>query len=511
MITYILECLVIQLTFLLTYDLFLKRETFFQWNRIYLLATFAGSLLFPLVRFDSLKTPVPEKLVEYQEFFLQMDEVVAVGGLQESFWQTVDWGYVLYTSVALVMMFWFGIKLYHIYRLKKEGTVSLEKHYVKVVLPKSEQAFSFFRYVFLGEHLPQEKLQTIMEHEMVHVRQWHSLDLMFFELMRIIFWFNPLVYAYQNRISELHEYIADEQASKIDKKKQYELLLSRILESQSFSLVNQFFKQSLIKKRIIMLTKEKSRTIYQLKYTLLFPLVLGILMYTSCSGTENAFQVFDEQEVATGVPASERTLMSFDVIEEAPTFPGCQDAVDKRNCFKEKMQKHILENFKFPEKGSNQDFQGKVEVLFSVLKNGSIENFTDGPNKAFKDEIERVLQLLPKMEPGKQGRETMETLYKFPLSWKYHQSNDQEQNPSAKTKSLESMQVSGELDSSGKTFLGKVVSDQEPLPGVNITIKGKTEKTVSDFDGKFEVKAKKGDILIVQYVGMHTVNFVIEE
>jgi len=508
MITYILQCLVIQLIFLLVYDLFLKRETFFQWNRIYLLTTFVSSLIFPLIQFDFLKTTAPEKLVEYHEFLLQLDEVVIAEHTNTNFLKTIDRSYVLYIIIASAMTFWFVIKLYHIYKLKKRGAVFFEKHYVRVVLPKSKQAFSFFKYIFLGENLPNEKLQAILEHEMVHVRQWHSLDLLLFELMRIVLWFNPLVYIYQNRISELHEFIADEQASKIDKKKQYELLLSKILESQNFSLVNQFFKQSLIKKRIVMLTKQKSKSIYQLKYTLLLPLVLGILIYTSCNGA----QVLNTEEVTTIEGEWDRTIIAFNTVEEVPTFPGCEGVEDKRMCFKEKIQKHIVKHFRIPEKEKEQDFQGEVEILLVILKDGVIENHTNIPNKTINDEIERVVNLLPKMNPGKYKDKITEIFYRFPLSWKFY--NQQENDVSIlsrKPNVVMGMIVTGKLDESGKNFIGKVSDKDGLLPGANITVKGKKEKTVSDFDGKFEISATKGDIIIVQYTEFPTVNFLVKE
>jgi beta-lactamase regulating signal transducer with metallopeptidase domain len=77
--------------------------------------------------------------------------------------------------------------------------------------------------------------------------------------MRIVAWFNPLVYVYQNRISEVHEYIADAEVAKTHKKEQYQLLLTQVFKTQYISFINPFFKSSLIKKRIVMLQKSKSK------------------------------------------------------------------------------------------------------------------------------------------------------------------------------------------------------------------------------------------------------------
>jgi len=83
-----------------------------------------------------------------------------------------------------------------------------------VSLIKSNTAFSFFNYIFLGDSLKKEEREAVLKHEIVHVNQKHTLDLLFFEVLRILFWFNPLVYMYQNKIMLFHEFIADAQAVK---------------------------------------------------------------------------------------------------------------------------------------------------------------------------------------------------------------------------------------------------------------------------------------------------------
>src|SRR5690606_19690448 len=141
----------------------------------------------------------------------------------------------------------------------------------------------FFHYVFLGEYIKDEEKDAIIEHESVHVNHKHTLDLLFFELLRILFWFNPLVYLYQSRMTILHEYIADAKAMKQTSKKQYyQNLLSQVFDTQQISFTNTFYKQSLIKKRIVMLSKSKSHKIHLLKYALLLPAIVGMLIYTSC-------------------------------------------------------------------------------------------------------------------------------------------------------------------------------------------------------------------------------------
>lgn len=291
MIQYILESLIFQLIFLVTYDLFLKKETFFQWNRIYLIGTFTLSLMLPWIRIEALQTAVPNELMGYSSFLWQLDEITLSNQKNNGYlFESLSWGHMVVGIGILVMSSWFLIKLFQILRLRYSGDVVYYKDYIKVVVPESEVAFSFLRNIFLGQNIEKSKQYQIIAHELVHVRQRHTIDLIFFELLRIIFWFNPLVYVYQNRASELHEFIADSAVSKGNKKEQYQLLLSDVFQTQNISFVNQFFKKSLIKKRIIMLQKEKSEKIYRLKYLLLVPVIVGMLLYTSCENEKGEIE-----------------------------------------------------------------------------------------------------------------------------------------------------------------------------------------------------------------------------
>ncbi len=283
MIQYALECIGFQLLFLIIYDFFLKRETFFQWNRVYLIGTYILSMVLPWIKIEALKTNVPKAVVVYPEYLWNTNatEVVLTAPVAESFevpWKSV----VLFGGMALALMI-FLYKLYQIQQLKQKGEVRYLPHFTRVIIQNSEVAFSFFKSIFLGDKVVSKDHESIIQHELVHIKQGHSYDLVFFELLRIANWFNPLVYIYQNRISELHEFIADAQVAKTHKKEQYQLLLSQVFQTQHISFINPFFKTSLIKKRIVMLQKSKSKKIFQLKYLVLVPLVLGMLIYTSAA------------------------------------------------------------------------------------------------------------------------------------------------------------------------------------------------------------------------------------
>ncbi len=291
MLHYIIQTIVFQLFFLMVYDLFLKRETFFNWNRFYLLASVLLSITLPFIKIESFKTVIP---VEYT---IGLSEIVLNGGANEvvndanrPVLETLNtnsesffaWDIVFYLG-CIVAAALFIYKLSRILFLAYKNPKTKFKEAVLVQLLNSELAFSFFNYIFIGEQIKGDEKKAIIAHEEVHVKEKHSIDLLFFEVLRILFWFNPLIYMYQRKIADIHEFVADSEAVKINKTAYYENLLAQVFQTKKVSFINPFFKKSLIKKRIIMLNKTKSKQVNLIKYALLMPMVLGMLFYTSCS------------------------------------------------------------------------------------------------------------------------------------------------------------------------------------------------------------------------------------
>ena len=561
MITYILESLAFQLVFLLAYDLFLKKETFFQWNRTYLLGTFALSIILPWVKVEALTTPMPDGLQTTTVFLTQLNGVVLGPGAEEtSILQQISWPYLVLGLGSLLATIWFAYKLVQIKRLRHKSAVEHYREFTKVTVPQSTSAFSFFRNIFMGEEIQKDKEDNILAHELVHVKQWHSLDLLFFELARIVFWFNPLVYIYQNRVAELHEFIADERAVKHNKADHFEMLLSQAFHTQNISFVNQFFNRSLIKKRIVMLQKKKSKAVWQLKYALLLPLVLGMLVYTSCESEksntvsdserqlsleERLQMLSNEIEGKDSLTESERNqiakmaqtmidqtnksasevngwtvkaginppasverdstdAVAFAVIDEVPIFPGCENAVDKKQCFNEKIVEHIKKHFRYPEAAEKQGIQGRVSILFTIDTNGEISSIKKrGPSEILENEAVRIIERLPKMQPGKHKGETVNVPFAIPITFKL---KDQAKDENEQTHSNKGeMKVGGILANkdNASLFIGKVTDEESMgIPGVTISVVGKNEDVISGFDGHFKIVVNEGETLKFQYIGL---------
>src|SRR5690606_15652535 len=109
----------------------------------------------------------------------------------------------------------------------------------------------------------------------------------------------------------------------------------------------------------------------------------------------------------------------FAVIEDVPVFPGCEDAKDKRACFQEMMQKHIRKHFRYPEIAQEMGVQGRVAVMFTIDKDGSISNVRlRGTDKNLEKEAERIISKLPKMTPGKQRGRAVRVPFRIPITFR---------------------------------------------------------------------------------------------
>lgn len=375
MIQYILECIAFQLVFLVIYDFFLKRETFFQWNRFYLLSTFIVSLVLPLVKIEAFKTTVDQPYVEYGESLWGVNTAIVVGA-QENAGLNISWQMVLFVLGALVSTLLLVYKLRQLYLLRAKGDKISFKEFTQILVPNSNMAFSFFKSIFIGDKVSKTDYTNIIAHELVHIKQGHSWDLLFFELMRIIGWFNPLVYVYQSRISELHEFIADAKVAKRDKNEQYQLLLSQVFQTQNISFINHFFKSSLIKKRIVMLQKSQSKSVFKLKYLTLLPLLLGMLFYTSCENNNKVAEVTNEDVITVS------SVENLSEEEEAKVYTRLKALTNSEEAWTLKVED--LENsIKFESTTEkvfvsgidNEPIQAKMTITNTNGRSKSLKNF----------------------------------------------------------------------------------------------------------------------------------------
>jgi hypothetical protein len=244
---YLLEANLYLLIFYGFYRLFLQNETFYSSNRYYLLLTSTIAFLLPILQLGLLKPkPIIENIALELPLVYTEETVTAlpVAPVQGVF-NFLDYLYPIYLAIALCFAIKLIIGLLKIIKLWLKAK-KLRNGQVTLVELQDQAAFSFFNLLFIHPHLA--KKQTVLNHEMVHIKQKHSFDILFFELLQIICWFNPILYFIKKDIKLLHEYIADEQSTSEEMQKhEYAMfLIENSFGLTPTALTNQIFNQSIL-------------------------------------------------------------------------------------------------------------------------------------------------------------------------------------------------------------------------------------------------------------------------
>lgn len=329
LLNYVAKSVGIFSVFYLVYYIVLRKDTFFTANRHYLLGGILAALALPFLTFTKTtyvaapvstleSTPIPDELPMITHSLVQTE-----AAWTPSFWDVALWIYVLGLTIMFVR---FAVQLISLVRLLRKYPGHAKNGYTFIAITETISPFSFFKYIVYNPKLHSEhELGMILEHEQVHARQWHSIDLILAHLMRTIQWFNPLSWAYKKSIETNLEYLADHTTvQQVRSKKEYQLTLVKA-SSTVFApaLTNQFY-QSFIKKRIIMLNKSNSNKYSQLKLSLVIP-AIAVFLWSFNVKEEIAFlETPNEAELNKSVHAISSSEMDSDVMSSEATAKGVQ-------------------------------------------------------------------------------------------------------------------------------------------------------------------------------------------
>ncbi|WGU69425.1 M56 family metallopeptidase [Capnocytophaga canimorsus] len=210
--------------------------------------------------------------------------------------------------------------------------------------------------IYVGKEQAEET--CVIEHEKVHQKQWHSLDLLFLELMKIVFWFNPLLYFYQKRLVEAHEFEADRQTYPKFQNYYYQTLINQALGTKIDLLTSYWSVPKLIKRRLNMLQQKQKSTKGMSKYLLAIPaLAVSVLMLSAGNAPQNNLsenlpkisvaeaQLTNNQVVNDTIP--------FMKVDKAPRFKECENVSESESfeCFKKRIRCTHSSQFQIPERG----------------------------------------------------------------------------------------------------------------------------------------------------------------
>lgn len=290
------------------YYLFLAKEKTFTFNRFYLLLGLVFAYSIPFVTIETkLITNEKPKLFFEQEIPQQVLQTpVEIQAETFDYTQLLWLIYFIISGILILKM------LYAIVKIKRlKGRKIIYKNRNIVLLEKDIAPFSFLNSIYLSENYFKDgKIDDrIFLHEEIHVKQKHSFDVLFIEIVKAFSWFNPFIYFYKNVMIINHEFIADEEViTKNENIKNYqELILNEVLRQQNLNLIHQFnFNNT--KKRFIMMTNKNSKFAKAKKY---FALPISVILFFAFA--EKIPAQIDSQKNNHTKPANEDRAIPIDL------------------------------------------------------------------------------------------------------------------------------------------------------------------------------------------------------
>jgi hypothetical protein len=313
----------------LAFSVLMRKETFFQLNRMVLLVMVFSSLLIPIL---SIPQPIHERLP------IKLEPIFQVSPMVENPVPTTEPPVILQSALPasesvkpvsipirtiVIFVYLAGVLVSFLLFVYSIGSVLLlfrkarktELNGIRIrIVDHDIPAFSFGRNILISQHDFDTSYEAIVTHERSHIRLGHFYDLMLMELVKIIFWFNPLVYRMVNDLKEIHEFQADDHTlhSGIDAKQYQILIIQKGVGHQKFALANSF-NHCQIKNRITMMNKQKTSKAGLWKVATFLPLLALLLMFCGRKGenvnSEISSSVVSEK-TSTKIEGAWKTILS---------------------------------------------------------------------------------------------------------------------------------------------------------------------------------------------------------
>jgi N-acetylmuramoyl-L-alanine amidase len=270
------------------YHLILEREKMHQFNRFYLLISILISFAIPFITFEIIKiipvvhtieplnTVITSSVIpeyEIQENFIPKEENINLTPY-------ILWS--LYGMISFLLLLRFGKNIWKLISKSKSNPIVKYKNANLVLVEEKTLPHSFLNSIFINfEDYNNRNIEDeLYSHELVHVTQKHTLDILFIEFLKVFFWFNPLFILYKKAIQLNHEFLADEEIVKTYNNVPFyqNLLLNKSNNNQTIYLASNL-NYLVTKKRLIMMTKSTSQKIALLKKVTIVPVLAGLIYF----------------------------------------------------------------------------------------------------------------------------------------------------------------------------------------------------------------------------------------
>ncbi|WP_433834838.1 M56 family metallopeptidase [Flavobacterium anhuiense] len=399
MITYLLKSGVLLAVFFAVYKLLLENERMFRFNRAYLIGSLIFSFVIPLQLF-SIKT-----MFETGISTIQLDGIVIQTGrtpLNESdIMQNIFYFLIrIYAFVLLVLGLRFVLNFVSFFLKLKRKETRLVNGVKVVLIDEAVLPHSFWNAIFINKtdfetgKIPSE----LIAHEKAHLEQHHTLDILFVEALRIVFWINPILPYFIKAIKLNHEFLADEAVNKqFGEVSNYQNLLLEFASNKQTVPLASNINYQITKKRLIMMTKRESVVKAVFKVVTVFAVCIVLLFAFSSEAVAQDANFMNNKVYKAG-----------DSEIKQPEFPG--GIIE--------FYKFVGQRFRISDEVSKKNIDTKIYIQFMVEKDGSLSEITIVKDAGYGlgEEATRVLKLSPNWIPGTENGKPVRVLYSLPIT-----------------------------------------------------------------------------------------------
>lgn len=421
---YLLQVNVGLILFYALYKLVCTRDTFFRSRRFILIVSLVLPFILPFIDVrEWLESRDRMIMLTHFDYSAVLPEIVVGSEAVETgnrVFVLSEWIGYLYLAGVVALLVRLAVQAFSLYRLiVRMPEKEINGVFVKCLNDPSGP-FSFFGWIFMNPAaVKEDEISEILTHEMAHVKQHHSVDVLLAEMVSICCWMNPFAWLLKREVRLNLEFLADRkvmEAGFATKSYQYHLL--GLAYNHKYGLSNNF-NFSHLKQRIIMMNKKKSNAAGHIKYALFVLPAFALLVAGNISCSQDASQTEDAKEevVAPVSPEAKEAPADstakeevFMVAEQMPEFPGGM----------KELLKFLQDNLKYPENAMKNNVQGRVIVQFVVEKDGTLTEFkvARSVDPDLDAEALRVLQTMPKWKPGMQRGKIVRVKFTVPVSFK---------------------------------------------------------------------------------------------
>jgi bla regulator protein blaR1 len=361
MIGYLIKTILCSAILLLVYFLLLEKEKAHRFNRFYLLFSIGFSFLVPFITIEGQKEVLPFA----DPVYVVIDKANPTPAVNKQPPDEVQKDKVkhssplalLYVAITASLLFRFVRNLFSLFKKIKAEQKLRYQNATLVLCHGCSIPYSFLHYIFLDKEAYESGTieKEILHHELVHVRQKHSWDILFIELLLSLAWFNPFLYGYKKAIRLNHEFLADDEVVKTFRNTtSYQYLLLNKISSSSHSLLTSSFNYLTTKKRILMMMKTTSPVTIALKQFALLPLVALLIFLFS---TKLIAQVINQPAKPVSSEKEQDTIKKDTV--KPFVFAGMSVGYTKEGASEELMKEyqHLVNKYKRSDSIQWKDFE----------------------------------------------------------------------------------------------------------------------------------------------------------